>query len=459
MNTKELMRSIIEVLNSLKKPQALALVCLGFSSGMPFLLSGATLGFWMRDAGASLTTIAFFSWVSLLYGVKILWAPFLEAWRIPLLSKALGQTRALMLLAQIFIFLTILLMGWVGPTPQSNLAGSIFADPQTHLFVFALIVSFLVFSSATLGIAIDSWRVELTHSHHDEALNPSLVSLGARLGILMTSAIILVIAKRWGWPLSVEIIAFAMIIGILGVFLAPRLQINHKENTKDYEIGFLNRIKEPFTQLSKSYAGHIWIIFLIIALYRLPDYLIGPIVTPMYQDTGLDYDMIAGMRASIGLWASLIGLGLASLSLLTLGLFPTMIIGALAGPASNLMFAWMAQSNGSSDVFALSLIVDNLSNSIADTSAVAFLTRLCDKGFAITQYSLLISIESFLGKTLKGFMGWTVDKLQESLSLFDSYSVFFIATAIMALPILLFCIWAQKLGIFKPNTQCQTIRN
>jgi PAT family beta-lactamase induction signal transducer AmpG len=222
MNFAKRFQSIIDVLETLKRPQALALVCLGFSSGMPFLLSGATLGFWMRDAGASLTTIAFFSWVSLLYGVKILWAPFLEAWRIPILSKTLGQTRALMLLSQILIFVTILMMAWVGPTPNSNLAGTLFSDPQTHLFVFALIISFLVFSAATLGIAIDSWRVELTQSPSDEAINPSLVSLGSRLGILMTSAIILIMAKRWGWPLSVEIIAFAMIIGILGVFLAPR---------------------------------------------------------------------------------------------------------------------------------------------------------------------------------------------------------------------------------------------
>jgi len=350
MSFKDRLSGFVEILMALKKPQALALVCLGFSSGMPFLLSGGTLGFWMRDAGASLTTIAFFSWVSLLYGVKILWAPFLEAWRIPFFSRVLGRTRALMLLAQIMIFLTILLMAWVGPTPESNLAGTIFTDPKTHLFVFALIVAFLVFSAATLGIAIDSWRVELTQSHQDEALNPSLVSLGSRLGVLMTSAIILVMAKRWGWPLSVEIIAFAMIIGVFGVFLAPRLSSINAKETKQPNQGFLFRVQSPFSQLSQTYGGHLWLIFLIIALYRLPDYLIGPIVTPMYQDTGLDYDTIAGMRATIGLWASLIGLGIASASLLIWGLFPTLMVGALAGPASNIMFAWMAHAHGAPDV-------------------------------------------------------------------------------------------------------------
>jgi len=99
--------------------------------------------------------------------------------------------------------------------------------------------------------------------------------------------------------------------------------------------------------------------------------------------------------------------------------------------------------------FALSLIVDNLSNSVADTAAVAFLTRLCDKGFAITQFSLLISIESFTGKSLKGFMGIVVDWLKETYGLFDAYSLFFVGTAILALPILLLCFWAHQKGIFK----------
>ena len=39
------------------------MLMLGFSSGLPFFLTGNTLGYWLRDAGTTLTAIGFLSWV------------------------------------------------------------------------------------------------------------------------------------------------------------------------------------------------------------------------------------------------------------------------------------------------------------------------------------------------------------------------------------------------------------
>ena len=39
------------------------MLALGFSSGLPFMLTGNTLGYWLREGHVSLTAIGFASWV------------------------------------------------------------------------------------------------------------------------------------------------------------------------------------------------------------------------------------------------------------------------------------------------------------------------------------------------------------------------------------------------------------
>ena len=61
-----------DVLTSLRQPKVAVMLMLGFSSGLPFFLTGNTLGYWLRDAGTTLTAIGFLSWVSLTYSLKFL---------------------------------------------------------------------------------------------------------------------------------------------------------------------------------------------------------------------------------------------------------------------------------------------------------------------------------------------------------------------------------------------------
>src|ERR1700678_1292878 len=82
------------------KPRILVMFALGFSSGLPFLLTSNTLGYWLRDLGTSLTAITFISWVGLAYSLKFLWAPIIDRASPPLLGR-LGRRRGWMLLAQL----------------------------------------------------------------------------------------------------------------------------------------------------------------------------------------------------------------------------------------------------------------------------------------------------------------------------------------------------------------------
>ena len=59
------------------QPKTFTMLVLGFSSGLPFLLVGNTLGYWLRDEGTSLAAIGFLSWVGFAYSMKFLWAPII----------------------------------------------------------------------------------------------------------------------------------------------------------------------------------------------------------------------------------------------------------------------------------------------------------------------------------------------------------------------------------------------
>ena len=74
---------------------------LGFSSGLPFLLVFSTLSAWLREAGISRTEIGMLSWVALAYSFKFLWAPIVDRYDVPVLSRLLGRRRGWMALSQI----------------------------------------------------------------------------------------------------------------------------------------------------------------------------------------------------------------------------------------------------------------------------------------------------------------------------------------------------------------------
>ena len=72
------------VIASLGQPKVAVMLMLGFSSGLPFFLTGNTLGYWLRDEGTALTAIGFLSWVGLAYSFKFLWAPIVDRVDAPL---------------------------------------------------------------------------------------------------------------------------------------------------------------------------------------------------------------------------------------------------------------------------------------------------------------------------------------------------------------------------------------
>src|SRR5580704_1886097 len=91
-----------DVIASLRQPKVAVMLMLGFSSGLPFMLSGNTLGYWMRDEGTTLGAIGFLSWVGLAYSLKFLWAPVIDRLDAPVFGR-LGRRRGWLVVTQFLV--------------------------------------------------------------------------------------------------------------------------------------------------------------------------------------------------------------------------------------------------------------------------------------------------------------------------------------------------------------------
>src|SRR4249920_694515 len=85
------------------------------------------------------------------------------------------------------------------------------------LGILALIVAF---SSSTQDIVVDAWRIEAAADGDELGLLSSAYQLGYRFAILVTDALILIMANHFGWNLSYGAMAVLMIVGVVATFFA-----------------------------------------------------------------------------------------------------------------------------------------------------------------------------------------------------------------------------------------------
>lgn len=429
-----------EVLASLREPRVLVMLALGLSAGLPFLLTGNTLGAWLRDEGTELAAIGFISWVGLAYSLKFLWAPVLDRARLPGIGR-LGKRRSWIILAQVGVVLGLVAMTVVGPAGGLVLFGA-----------FALVVAFF---SATQDIAIDAWRIEVSRSSEELGLMSAAYQLGYRAALLITNAFIFNIAARTGWELSYALMAVLMGVGIAAALYAAEPRTDESAVADPASAapplvplwtlrGFYEAVGGPFVMFFKAHGTKALLLLAAISLYRLPDFVMGPMVNAFYTDLGLSRDAIGAMRAGVGLWATLAGVAAGGFCAVRLGFVPTLVLGAFLAPASNLGLTAMALAGPDLVVFGAALSLENFSEGFAGTALIAWMSSLTTFGYAATQYALLSSFYTILGKVLKGFSGVAVEALDRSMDLLLAYGVFFAGTAAIGIPAILVVIWTAR---------------
>ena len=423
-------RGARDVLASLGQVRVLITLLLGFGSGLPFLLTGATLSIWLAEGDVALSAIGFISWVGLAYSFKFIWAPVVDRFDVPLLGR-FGRRRGWMLFSQGLVGASLIAMAIIGP--EGGL---------TALGIAALVTAF---ASATQDIVVDAWRIETAENEDDMGLLTSAYQLGYRFAILAGNALILFFAGWFGWNGAYAIWGAAMSIAIIATLFAKE-PVDRSAIAKvtggapPWTLrGMFDIVIGPFLNFIKTHKTAALLMLAAISLYRLPDFVMGPMVGPFYIELGLTKEAIGAMRLSFGLIGSLAGIAAGGLCAVRFGFGRTLLIGALIGPMSNLGYTLMALAGLSTPMFAGVLFVENFSEGFAGAALVAYMSSLTSIGYTATQYALLSSFYALLGKFLKGFSGVVVETLQQGHELMVAYSLFFAGTAAVGIPAVILC--------------------
>lgn len=384
----------------LASPKMLAIMILGAASGFPNQITESALQAWLKDAGATNTTIGVMSYVALPYLLKFLWAPFIDRYPLPLL----GRRRGWVFVTQIALAIAI--------------ATFAIQNPAISLTPIAICAVAIVFLSATQDIAFDAYRTDVSKPH-ERGLAAAANNLGYRAAAWIASAFALVVADFAGWRPAFLILAAVMAMFCIATYLAPEPDYQHEPPRTLRESILL-----PLKQLLGS-PGAIALILLVV-LFKVGDAFALKLFTPFMMDVGFSKTEIALVLKALFVSSAIVGGILGGILMVRLGLLRSMIIFGILQTLSNLLYYTLAIVGKNYVVMAVAVVIDNVAGAMGNIASVALIMALCNQRFSAFQYALLSSFALLPRYALGGPAGWTADHAG-----WDGY---FIVSCLIALP-------------------------
>ena len=436
------------------RAQTLRMFFLGFASGLPLLLVLGTLSFWLREAGVELSTIGMVTWVGLAYGFKWAWAPLVDRLKLPILTAYFGRRRAWLLFSQLSVMICLVAMG--------------LTDPQQNLMLMIVFTTLTAFFSATQDIALDAYRIESAQLSEQAAL-AATYQTGYRLAMIWAGAGALALAAFFtstdsqydplAWQWAYMVMASSMVVGLVTVLLSPEPTREVSRHTTDLTVTRLQHCKQahpdwperktrlavwfyeaaclPFIDFFTRYHWHAAVILALVATYRISDVVMGVMANPFYQDLGFSKEEVAAVSKVFGVVMTLLGAFIGGMISTRLGVMKTLFLGGLLSAITNLLFSWLATQGHHLPYLMITVSADNLAAGIASVAFLAYLAGLTNTAYTATQYALFSSVMLLLPKFLAGFSGFVVESI--------GYSLFFVSTALIGVPVLVLVVWAAYL--------------
>jgi PAT family beta-lactamase induction signal transducer AmpG len=399
----------------------LIILAMGFSSGLPLLLTLSTLSYWLSKVGVDKTAIGLFALVGIPYSFKFAWAPLVDQLSVPFLTRRLGRRRSWALVAQLGLIASILALGASDPS----------VDPWTTAAA-ALAVAFF---SATQDIVIDAYRIEIL-AEDEQGAGAAATQLGYRIGLLAAGAGAIALSDFIGWFWVFAILAVLVAVAMLAVLLAPRPpEIEPAEEPGGAASGRLTRLQAwlmraivaPFADFMRR--PH-WLAILAFALlYKFGDAIGGVMANPFYVELGFTGVEIASVTKVFGVIATMVGVVAGGVVVARYGVLFALLIGGILQAVTNLLFAAQAAVGHDLGFLALSIGADNFTGGLGSAAFVAYLSSLCTTGFSGTQYAVLTSLMAFGRTVLSSGGGWLADHMD--------WIGFFALTTLLAVPGLL----------------------
>ncbi len=413
-------RSILQSLSVYTERRLIIILLMGFSSGLPFLLTAGTLSAWLSEAGITKTAIGFMSWASSVYALKFLWSPIIDRVHLPGLARVFGKRRAWMLLAQLLCIIAMVGLGS--------------SDPASNLMVTIFWTTLLAFSSATQDIVVDAYRIEVLDQSQFGA-GAAMTTFGYRIAIIAAGGGALLLADSFGWLFSYSTMAVLMLVGVVTVLISP--EPKHPEETTEgqsYATWIKSAVVAPFTEFL-SRPGALAILAFIM-LYKYGDALWASMANPFYLELGFSLSEIGAVTKTYGVFMTIAGSFVGGALVVRFGIHRTLLWGGIAMALSNLLLAALAAYGASIPALTFVISIENFSNGIGNVAFIAFMSSLCNLAYTATQYALMTSFMAFTRTILASGGGWLADQVD--------WVTFFIITTFAAAPGIALLLWMMR---------------
>ena len=439
-------QSLSETFSIYLDKRMLKILLLGSISGFPWVLIGSSLSLWLKEDGLSRSTIG---WAGLIFGVyafNYLWAPLVDRIQIPFLTKKIGHRRGWIVLMQLIILLSLVLWSIINPT--ENLA-------------FVITVGLIIaIASATQDITVDALRIEQIGETEGKSMaaGAAMAVVGWWTGYKLGGVISLFSAEFLQtagfenyWQLTFLILGILVILMNIGLMFiseagSSEREIKQKENDILISNKFKNKsiLSNSLTWIGGTIGGPIISFFKkngfsiamgilgFVFLFKVGEAFLGRMSIIFYKEIGFSKSDIAIYSKTLGWITTVIFTLLGGLFVIRSGVLKAMFLAGIIMASTNLLFSWLAWSDKSELIFAIAVIFDDIAAAFATVAFVAFISMLVDRTYTATQYALLASIGTAGRTTLAASSGALVDWLN------GDWGIFFIITAIMVIPSLIF---------------------
>ena len=422
------------------------ILLLGAISGFPWVIIGSSLSLWLQEEGLSRTTIGWAGLIFAVYAFNYLWAPIIDRIKIPWLSKRLGHRRGWIISMQTLILICLICWSLINPTANLTLVISI-----------GLVIAI---ASATQDITVDALRIEQIGEHEGKSMQAgaAMVVVGWWTGYKLGGVVALNVAEFFQllgfenyWQITFLVLGILIISCSIGlIFVNEPQPIERIESQKqtdkmiEEKLGSSNIIIKIVAWLTGTVIGPVISFFKkngfniaiailgFVFLFKIGEAFLGRMSVIFYKEIGFTKSDIALYSKGLGWITTVIFTLLGGLFAIRSGVIKAMFISGIMMASTNLLFSLLAWSGKSEILFAIAVIFDDMAAAFATVAFVAFISMLVDRTYTATQYALLSSIGTAGRTTLAASSGALVDWLN------GDWGIFFVLTAIMVLPSLIF---------------------
>ena len=439
-------QSLAETFSVYFDSRMIKILLLGAISGFPWVIIGSSLSLWLQEDGLSRSTIGWAGLIFAVYAFNYLWAPIIDRVRIPWLTNKIGHRRGWIVLMQTIILLSLICWSLINPT--------------TNLALVITIGLIIAIASATQDITVDALRIEQIGENEGKSMQAgaAMAVVGWWTGYKLGGVVALTSAEFFQsfgfenyWQITFLILGILIIACNIGLmFINETAQTDRKESQRrtdkmiEDKLGSSNLITKIIAWLTGTVVGPIISFFkkngfnialailAFIFLFKIGEAFLGRMSVIFYKEIGFTKSDIALYSKGLGWLTTVIFTLLGGLFAIRSGVIKALFVSGVLMASTNLLFSILAWSGKSELLFAIAVIFDDMAAAFATVAFVAFISMLVDRTYTATQYALLASIGTAGRTSLAASSGALVDWLN------GDWGIFFILTAIMVIPSLIF---------------------